>query len=537
MGGGLCGDGTGQGRQRGEADRTSDLAGGVHQAAGQPRVLRGDAFHGERGELDEGDAQPQTDQDARTQDVRDVAPVGADPGQPQQARGLGEQGRGQGRGGADAPGDAGRQGRAEHVGRGERELAGCGDQGIRPEDLLLVQRQEEEQRDPHGPQQCHQQIARGDPAGGEQARRYQCVRAAQLDHGEGHEQSGGADERTQHPRVRPAGPACRGQSPDQAGEGDGDDGGAQQVEPLVHPAGRPRDEQHHGDQDQGRSERHGMEDPGPAPRLGQDAAQQDTARPSRTGDRAPHPQHPAPPGSGREQVHRQGERGRGDGRGTEALNGTRRDQHARGGGQPRCQRGHGEQRESECQHPTAPHEIGRPAARQEQRPERQAVGVDHPGGAAVRQAHPGADLRKRHVHDRRGEHDRELGCGERRERGSRPRCGGRRGRPGVGEVHGAQTRAARCPLSRPKTGRDCPALSAPVHRPRAAAPSAGSGPSPGRARVRATAPRGDRAVPAATGPRTAGRTPGAGGAGRCRTEGRDGGPRPPAWAHRRSTPR
>ena len=78
-GGRVGGDGAGQGGEGGEADRASDLAGGVHQPAGQPRVLSRNALHGECGELHEGDAQTEADQDARAEDVGEVAPVGADP--------------------------------------------------------------------------------------------------------------------------------------------------------------------------------------------------------------------------------------------------------------------------------------------------------------------------------------------------------------------------------------------------------------------------------------------------------------------------
>lgn len=77
--GGVGGDGAGEGGQCREADRAADLAGRVHQSAGQTRVLRREAFHGECGELDEGDAQAEADEDARAQDIGEVAPVGGDP--------------------------------------------------------------------------------------------------------------------------------------------------------------------------------------------------------------------------------------------------------------------------------------------------------------------------------------------------------------------------------------------------------------------------------------------------------------------------
>ncbi|RPK41788.1 hypothetical protein EES37_19200 [Streptomyces sp. ADI91-18] len=287
---------------------------------------------------------------------------------------------------------------------------------------------------------------------------------AELDHGEGREEHGGGAERAQHPRVGPPGAPRGGQAVDQAGQGEGDGGGAQQVEPPGPLPGVPRYEYGHGRRDERRSERDRVEDPGPAPRLGEHTAQQDAARSARTGDRPPHAQRPAAPRAGGEPVHRQGQRGRRDGCGTEALEGPGRDQYPGGGGQPRHQRGQCEQAEPGDQHPAAAEEVGQPPARQEQRPERQAVGVDDPGGSAVREAGPGTDLGERDVDDRGGEHDCELGRGERREDRSRAGAPSRcRARLCACCVHGAQTRTGRCPLSRPGGDGRCPLLSAPVH--------------------------------------------------------------------------
>jgi hypothetical protein len=84
--------------------------------------------------------------------------------------------------------------------------------------------------------------------------------------------------------------------------------------------------------------------------------------------------------------------------------------------QPAGQRGQREHSEPDHEHASAPHQIGDPAAEEQETAEGQHVRVDHPGEARQREVKTAPDRRQSDVHDRRVEHDDELGHCQQRER-------------------------------------------------------------------------------------------------------------------------
>ncbi len=217
-------------RTAAETVKVSPVAGGEGvqgQATGETRVPTRYAVHRERGQLDEGDARARAraNQDARPEDIDEVGAVR--PRHDSHNRPAASVSR-PAVGVAEAPMRPAKSGATI----APSMLATAS--GSWP--ALVVERQEEEQGAPYGPQQHHQQIARADPAGVEQR---------------GGPQGG---------RSAPRRPSSR-----RAGQGEGDGRGTQQIEPPGCAVGGSGHERRHGGEDARRPERDGVEDPRPAP--------------------------------------------------------------------------------------------------------------------------------------------------------------------------------------------------------------------------------------------------------------------------------
>jgi hypothetical protein len=78
------------------------------------------------------------------------------------------------------------------------------------------------------------------------------------------------------------------------------------------------------------------------------------------------------------------------------------------GGEPSRHRRQGEQGDPGDEGAAAAEEVAGTGAEEEQAPEGEGVGVEHPGQARAREPERRLDLRQGDVHDRRVEHDHEL---------------------------------------------------------------------------------------------------------------------------------
>ena len=150
------------------------------------------------------------------------------------------------------------------------------------------------------------------------------------------------------------------------------------------------------------------EDPLPAERLREHAAEQEAERTASAGDGAPDAECAGAvtgPGEGRRDDR---ERCRRDQGGAQPLQGAGADELSRRRRQPAQQRCDGEERHAREEQALAAEEVSRPAAEQKEPAEEQRVRVDDPLQAAVRKAEIGLDRRQRDVRDGGVEHDHEL---------------------------------------------------------------------------------------------------------------------------------
>ena len=188
------------------------------------------------------------------------------------------------------------------------------------------------------------------------------------------------------------------------------------------------------------------EDPVPVDRLGQRAAGQQPDRGAGRRDEAVDPDRLrllARLGEHRDdhpEDHGRGERAAG------ALHEARRDQHLLALGQPAQQRGDGEDREADHEDALAADQVADAPGEQQQAAERDQVGVDHPGEAALGEAEVVLDRRQRDVHDRRVEDDHQHPDAQHDERdppGALGSRAGRWGQRGDGLVHPMQAGSRR----------------------------------------------------------------------------------------------
>ena len=158
----------------------------------------------------------------------------------------------------------------------------------------------------------------------------------------------------------------------------------------------------------------------PAERVGQDAAEQDAEAAAAGHDEAEDAHRlRALRGLG-EQVHHQRERHCRDDRAAEALDRPRRDQEPLRRGQPAGDRGDGEERDPDEEHPAVAEQIAEPAAEEEKAAEGEEIGVHDPGQRGLGEAQIRPDRRQRHVHDRGVQDDHQIAEAENDQR--EPAC-------------------------------------------------------------------------------------------------------------------
>ena len=96
----------------------------------------------------------------------------------------------------------------------------------------------------------------------------------------------------------------------------------------------------------------------------------------------------------------------------ESLQGARRDEHPRRGGEPAEERDEGEERQSGHEHLAPPEQVAHATTEQQESAERQRVGADDPLEVLRREVEILLDRRERDVHDRHVEDDHQVGDAE-----------------------------------------------------------------------------------------------------------------------------
>ena len=109
-----------------------------------------------------------------------------------------------------------------------------------------------------------------------------------------------------------------------------------------------------------------------------------------------------------EEVHHQRQRDGRDDRAAEPLECPRRDQKPCRRGHTARDRGNGEERDADQEHPAMAVEVTEPAAEQEEAAEREEIRIHDPRERRLREAEVFSDRRQRDVHDRRVEDDHQV---------------------------------------------------------------------------------------------------------------------------------
>ena len=233
---------------------------------------------------------------------------------------------------------------------------------------------------------------------------------AQLDHDEPRDQGGRGREQPDRLRVDPAVLGRPGHGVDEEHQSAGDrsrTGGVEVPVVEVGPA-LAEDERDDGEHDQPGGDVD-EEDPRPAERAGQGAAEQDARCAAAARGRTPDAEREVALAPLGERGGQDRERRRRQQRRAEPLERAEGDQRPLRPGEPVEQGTDREEHEARDEEPTAPEQIGEPAAEQEHAAEEDRVGGDHPLQALLAEVEVGLDRRQRHVDDRDVEDDHELG--------------------------------------------------------------------------------------------------------------------------------
>jgi DNA-binding MarR family transcriptional regulator len=165
------------------------------------------------------------------------------------------------------------------------------------------------------------------------------------------------------------------------------------------------------------------EDPRPAQRAGQGAAEQDARSAAASRGCPPDAESEVSLTAFPEGRRQDRERGRREQRRSQALEGAEADQRAFRPGEPVEQRAHGEEREPRHEQAATAEQVGEPAAEEQDAAEEDRVGRDHPLQALLGEVQVGPDRRQRHVHDRHVQDDHELRRDDDREGDPAPAVG------------------------------------------------------------------------------------------------------------------
>ena len=282
-------------------------------------------------------------------------------------------------------------------------------QGAEVAHVLEVEGAEEEGR-VHGRDQEPTHDARADqPAQTQDAQGHDRVCHPGLEGQEGGHQHGGDRSEAEHLARAPAMAGGLHDRVDRGHQRAGDQDRAQPVHAAAEQCGVARDQQlpeHRGERADGQVDK---EDPVPVDGLGERAAGQQAQRAAGYGDEHVGAHGPGAVSRRREFGDDDGQDDRGLHGGADALDEACGDEHALVGRDSAQGRGHGEQRDPAEKDALSPEQVTEAAGEQQEAAERDQEGVDDPGQIALGEVEITLDRGQRHVHDRRVEHDHELG--------------------------------------------------------------------------------------------------------------------------------
>ncbi len=193
--------------------------------------------------------------------------------------------------------------------------------------------------------------------------------------------------------------------------GHGDRAGDVEASRIGWSGGRWQHEQR-GDADRDTDGKIDEEDPVPAQRAGQDAAEQDADAATARGDEAEEAHRPCALAWLGEEVHRQRETDRRDDGAAQTLDRPRADQHRLRLRQATAERGQREDGDTNEEEPPVAEEVAEPATQQQEAAEGEQIGVHDPGQRGWSKAEVRANGGQRDIHDSRIEHDHETAQAE-----------------------------------------------------------------------------------------------------------------------------
>ena len=284
------------------------------------------------------------------------------------------------------------------------------------EDVLEVEREDEELGEGDGADDQHRHVGGGERPLPEDAHRQERSLRAQLDHDERDHEGRRRCEQAERGARPPAVGRRASERVDEQHQAAGDGGCAGEVEVAMLELGAAFPQQHRRERDR----HHGdgnvdEEDPGPAQVRGKDAAEQDADRGAAAGCRTVDAERAVAVAALGEDRHQERERGRCEECSAEPLEGAERDQGRLRPGEAAQERARCEQGQARNEEASAAEQVSEPAPEQERTAEEDRVGGDHPLQALLREAEVGLDRRQRDVDNRDVEDDHELRSDDERE--------------------------------------------------------------------------------------------------------------------------
>ena len=394
----------------------ADLAAGVDQPGRGSRVGAVDTRQAGDRHRDERETHAGAAENERREEIPEVVPVHRQPGEQRHRQGGDEQPGDERRPNAHAADDDLRDVGRDHDGQrepGERDAA-LHRRVV--EDVLQVERQDEELRERHRTDDRHRAVRRRQRPRAEDPHRQQRGRRAQLDQDERGHESSGRRQQAQGPIRAPAvGRRARHRVDEQHQPGR-DRQRAGDIEVAVGQVRAALTEQHRRQNDGRDADRNvDEEDPGPAQVRREQPAEQDAGGGAAPRGRAVDPEREIPFPAFREGRHQQRERRRSEQRAAETLQRAERDQRSLRPREAAQERADREQRQAGDEHPPAPEEVGEPSAEEQGAAEHDRVGGDHPLQARLGETEVRLDRRQRDVHNRHVEDDHELCCDDERQ--------------------------------------------------------------------------------------------------------------------------
>ena len=291
----------------------------------------------------------------------------------------------------------------------ERQVRRAGLQRGVVQNLLHVQREQEELREDGRTREKRGHVRARQRAQPEDPHRQERCGRPQLDDHEGGDERRRCGEQAGGGGRCPAMLARPGQRVDEQHEAARDRAGSGRVEVAMIEIRAALAQQQRRQNEHDRARRHvDEEDPRPAERARQQAAEQHARGCTASRDGAPDAEREIPLRALLERRRQDRQRGRSEKRRAEPLQRAKGDQRAFGPGEPVQEGADGEEHEAGHEHAPSAEQVGGTAAQEQDAAEEDGVGGDHPLQPLLAEVQIGLDRRQRHVHDGDVEHDHEL---------------------------------------------------------------------------------------------------------------------------------